>query len=76
MTEYALTDRQLEVLEFLRRYQRENCMPPTMREICLEFGFTSTNAAFEHLSALERKGHVTHKPRIARGWIARGPVVA
>jgi repressor LexA len=68
-----VTDRQLEVLEFLRRYQREHGMPPTTREICDEFGFASTNSAACHLRSLEKLGFVTHRPMIARGWIARAP---
>ena len=67
------TDRELEVLEFMRRFQREHGMPPTAREVCTEFGFSSTNSAVEYFKRLENKGLVTHRPRIARGWIARSP---
>lgn len=67
------TDRQLEVLEFMRRFQRENHMPPTVREIANEFGWTSTNAAVDHLSLLARKHLVVHRPRTARGWRALSP---
>jgi SOS-response transcriptional repressor LexA len=64
-----VTDRQFEVLTFMRRYLADNRMPPTVREICVEFGWASGNAALEHLKALLRKGEVTHRPGIARGWI-------
>lgn len=69
-----MTDRQLEVLEFMRAYQREHGMPPTTREICAEFAFASTNSAACHLRSLAKLGHVMHRPNIARGWIARPPL--
>ncbi len=66
------TDRQLEVLEFMRRYQRENHMPPTLREIAAEFRFTLT-AAREHCVFLAKKELVQHRPNIARGFLALQP---
>ena len=62
--------RQLEVLEFMRRYQLEHHMPPTLREIAGEFGFASTNTVAGHLGALKKKGLVRHRTGIARGWLA------
>lgn len=69
------TDKQLEVLEFMRTYQREHSMPPTVREIADEFGFASHYSATCVLRALVKKGLVTHKPNIARGYVARAPEV-
>lgn len=69
------TDKQLEIVEFMRSYQREHGMPPTTREIANEFKFASTNAVAEHLVRLKRFRLVEHRPRIARGWIARSPDV-
>jgi SOS-response transcriptional repressor LexA len=43
---------------------------PTVREICDEFDYASTNAAHAHLAALKKKGWVRQRPRCARGWIA------
>jgi repressor LexA len=68
------TDRELEVLEFMRSFQREHGMPPTAREVCKAFGFSSTNSAVEYFKRLENKGLVMHRPRIARGWIPRSPL--
>lgn len=42
-------------------------MPPTRMEIAAHFGFRSSNAAEDHLRALEKKGHVFLKPNCARG---------
>ncbi|HET8579029.1 MAG TPA: transcriptional repressor LexA [Methylomirabilota bacterium] len=50
-----LTDRQRQVLEFIRSFADRHGMPPTVREIGDRFRFTA-RAAFDHLRALERKG--------------------
>jgi repressor LexA len=69
----APTDRQLEVLEFMRRYQREHSMPPTLREICTEFSWKAHFSAISHLRALAKKGLVQHRPNVSRGWLALQP---
>jgi repressor LexA len=51
-----LTDRQREVYEYLLAFSRENLYQPSHREIADHFGWSSPNAASEHLTALERKG--------------------
>jgi repressor LexA len=50
-----LTARQQEVLDFIRSFSAREGMPPTVREIGARFRVTP-RAAFDHLSALERKG--------------------
>jgi repressor LexA len=50
-----LTDRQREVLAFIRAFTERHGAPPTVREIGERFHFTA-RAAFDHLRALERKG--------------------
>jgi repressor LexA len=50
-----MTDRQREVLDFIRAFGERHGVPPTVREIGEKFGFTA-RAAFDHLRALERKG--------------------
>lgn len=60
-----LTQRQADILAFIRK-QIGMGLPPTLREICAEFGFVSTNAANDHLVALEKKGF------IRRGTRSRG----
>ncbi len=51
-----LTDRQTEILDFIRQSVRENGFPPSRDEIAEAFGFNSVTAAKNHLLALERKG--------------------
>jgi repressor LexA len=50
-----LTTRQQEVLDFIRTFTERHGVPPTVREIGEQFKVTP-RAAFDHLSALERKG--------------------
>lgn len=53
-----LTDKQAEVLEYVRWFIAEQGMPPTRIEIAEGLGFRSPNAAEQHLRALARKGFV------------------
>jgi repressor LexA len=50
-----MTQRQREVLGFMRGFTDKHGAPPTVREIAERFRFTP-RAAFDHLRALERKG--------------------
>jgi len=50
-----MTQRQREVLGFMRGFSDKQGAPPTVREIAERFRFTP-RAAFDHLRALERKG--------------------
>jgi len=63
----GLTDRQLEILEFVSRSIRENGYPPTIREVGKAFGIRSTNGVRYYLSMLERAGHLKRSGRISRG---------
>lgn len=67
MTGDDLTPRQYAVLRFLFRSTVERGIAPTLREIGDALGFTSTNAASDHLKALARKGYISRHPAISRG---------
>jgi repressor LexA len=54
----GLTKRQHAVLNFIIDCIRERGCPPTIAEICQEFGISSTNGANDHLCALEKKGYI------------------
>jgi len=62
-----LTRRQSEILELIRTHLHETGFPPTRAEIAAHFGFSSPNAAEEHLRALERKGAIEILPGASRG---------
>jgi repressor LexA len=62
-----LTPRQTEILEFLHEFRRKEKIVPTYREIADNFGFKSTKAATDHVSALEKKGYLRRHSRRSRG---------
>ena len=62
-----LTPRQAEILELIRSHLEETGFPPTRAEIAAHFGFSSPNAAEDHLRALERKGAIEILPGASRG---------
>jgi repressor LexA len=54
-----LTEKQEAILDYIRSVQTERGgLPPSTREIQRQFGYSSQNAAMNHLRALARKGHV------------------
>lgn len=53
-----LTERQTEVLTFLRDFTEENGYPPTLKEIGTHLGIRNPNGTRNHLLALERKGFI------------------
>ncbi len=63
----ALTQRQSEVFELVKKHMTETGMPPTRAEIAKELGFRSPNAAEEHLKALARKGRIEILAGTSRG---------
>jgi repressor LexA len=60
-----LTERQREVLDFIRSFTTRNGVPPTVREIGDKFHVTP-RAAFDHLRALERKGMLQRRHTAGR----------
>ena len=66
---HKLTERQQEMLEYLRDHQRRHGLMPSTREIQAHFGFASQTAAVSHLRALERKGVIERLPNKARAVI-------
>ncbi|MDR3416264.1 MAG: transcriptional repressor LexA [Nevskia sp.] len=62
-----LTQRQSEILEFIRSRLRDTGFPPTREDIAREFGFSSKTGAQDHLVAIARKGYIELVPGNARG---------
>ena len=63
-----LTERQAEILDFIRRYSQGNGYAPAVREISQEFGLTLKTVQ-DHLAALERKGAVKRTNGVARSIV-------
>lgn len=64
---HGLTVPQQKIVRFLEERERRGEGPPTYREICKHFGYSSTKAAADHVAALERKGFVIRDKKRARG---------
>lgn len=52
-----LTPKQEKVLDFIKNSVRKN-LPPTIREIAKELGFSSTGTVRDYLKSLEKKGYL------------------
>ncbi len=58
----GLTKRQQEILAFVVRFVESRGYPPSVREIGLAMGLTSSSTVHSHLAALERKGYIRRDP--------------
>jgi len=68
-TPRKMTERQIQMLDYLRSYQRENGVMPSTRDIQKHFGFASQTAAMSHLRALEKKGVIQRHSHMARAVV-------
>jgi repressor LexA len=70
-----LTEPQQLILSFLEERSERGDSPPTYREICKRFGYSSPKAASDHVAALEKKGRVVREKGRARGLrlVQKGP---
>ena len=62
-----VTERQRDILQFIREFQSERGVAPTHREICDHFGFSSYGTVYKHLSLLEKKGLIRRDWNQKRG---------
>ncbi|MDD6213180.1 MAG: transcriptional repressor LexA [Clostridiales bacterium] len=88
MTENRITEKQKQILEFIRDCILKKGYPPAVREICEAVNLKSTSSVHSHLETLERNGYIRRdptKPRaieivddefgIYHGDIVRVPIV-
>ena len=61
-----LTSRQRQILDFILAQIDSRGVPPTMREIGVQFGISSPNGVRDHLLALQRKGYLKRTPEKSR----------
>jgi hypothetical protein len=61
-----LTDRQREVLQFIKDFVAGNGFPPSIREIGKALSIGSLRGVTVHLDALVRKGYITRQ-KLSRG---------
>lgn len=62
----ALSSKQQKILEFLRRFIREKDYPPSIRDIQLGCGISSTSVVDYNLKALERRGLIRRDREVSR----------
>lgn len=82
-TEDMLTERQKQVLNYIRYYCKSKGFPPSVREICRAVGLSSTASVHNHLQKLQKMRFINRdlsRPRAIElvqdnNWINK-PVVA
>ena len=67
------TDRQLSILDVIRRFTAERGYPPSVREIGELVGLSSSSTIHAHLVALERRGLISRDPTKPRAMRSSEP---
>ena len=62
----GLSPKQQKILEFLRQFIREKDYPPSIRDIQLGCGISSTSVVDYNLKGLERLGHIRRDREVSR----------
>jgi repressor LexA len=62
----GLSPKQQKILDFLRRFIRERDYPPSIRDIQIACGISSTSVVDYNLKALERMGYIRRDKEISR----------
>lgn len=57
-----LSQKQMQILEYMKKEVREKGYPPSVREICDAVGLKSTSTVHGHLERLEKKGYIRRDP--------------
>ncbi len=65
----TMTERQKQIVDFIRRYRARRGISPTQREICEEFGYSSFGTLQKHIRLLMEKGV------LVRDWNKRRSLV-
>lgn len=57
-----LTEKQKDILKFIKKQVKSKGYPPSIREICKEVKLKSTSTVHSHLSKLETLGYIKRDP--------------
>ena len=63
----ALSSRQQQIIEFIRRFLADRHYPPTIRDIVAGCGISSTSVVEYNLKILDREGYIRRHPEVSRG---------
>jgi repressor LexA len=69
-----LTNRQREILDFIRDCQEIQGMAPSVREVAAHFKFSSPRAVSDHIDSLRKKGFLTEATGLARSLRVVSPL--
>ncbi len=64
-----VTEKQLQVLSFIKSYSSSSRYSPTVRDMVKGLGKKSTFSITAHLNKLEEKGLITRQPLVARSTL-------
>lgn len=64
----TVTERQKQILDFIRLFQAREGFPPSLREICKALGLVSTGSLMKHIRSLESEGLIKGTPGSKRAW--------
>ena len=62
MSQGKITDKQREILEYIKEMILKKGYPPAMREICEAVHLKSTSSVHSHLESLEKNGYIRRDP--------------
>ena len=57
-----ITDKQSEILEYIKKETLSKGYPPTVRDICTAVNLKSTSSVHAHLETLEKNGYIRRDP--------------
>jgi len=72
MSERAVTEKQLRILDVIREFTADRGYPPSVREIGEAVGLSSSSTVQSHLKTLERRGMLWRDPTKPRALVTRG----
>ncbi len=62
MSQGKITDKQNEILEYIKKETLSKGYPPTVRDICTAVNLKSTSSVHAHLETLEKNGYIRRDP--------------
>ena len=62
MSQGKITDKQKEILEYIKEMSLKKGYPPAVREICEAGHLKSTSSVHSHLESLEKNGYIRRDP--------------
>ena len=65
----ALSSKQQKIINFIRRFLADRQYPPTIRDILVGCGLSSTSVVNYNLKILEKEGYIHRHPEVSRGIV-------